>query len=72
MASVKIVATPEGEAPKEIRRAWVGVIIPLPQWHPPGPFLAEASGVLSRRPKSRLGLFWSVLMGRTKRQMSYS
>jgi hypothetical protein len=29
MSSIKIISTPPGQAPEEIRREWVGVIIPL-------------------------------------------
>ena len=28
---IEIIATPPGEAPEEIRRSWVGVVIPLPR-----------------------------------------
>lgn len=30
---IRIIAAPSGEAPEEIRRAWVGVRIPLPPFH---------------------------------------
>ena len=29
MASFRIVSTPRGEAPEAVRRAWVGVVLPL-------------------------------------------
>ena len=31
MASIKIVRTPQGEAPLSIREAWIGCILPLPK-----------------------------------------
>ncbi|OGG69894.1 hypothetical protein A3I99_00865 [Candidatus Kaiserbacteria bacterium RIFCSPLOWO2_02_FULL_45_11b] len=31
MDSIKIIATPPGQAPEEVRREWVGLTIPLPQ-----------------------------------------
>jgi len=30
MKCIEIIATPPGEAPEEIRKSWVGVVIPLP------------------------------------------
>ena len=30
---IRIIATPPGEAPEDIRRAWVGARIPLPLFH---------------------------------------
>lgn len=31
MDSIKIIATPPGQAPEEVRKEWVGLTIPLPQ-----------------------------------------
>ena len=31
MASIRIIKVPAGEAPAEIRRAWVGLVLPLPE-----------------------------------------
>ncbi len=31
MPSIRIIGTPPGEAPEHIRRAWIGVVIPLPE-----------------------------------------
>ena len=47
MASIRIVDVPEGQAPEYIRRAWVGLVLPLPAGHPPGPKAARTRGVLS-------------------------
>jgi len=30
MKCIEIIATPPGEAPEEIRKSWIGVVIPLP------------------------------------------
>lgn len=30
MSSIRIVATPPGKAPEEVREAWVGLVLPLP------------------------------------------
>lgn len=30
MSSIKIIAVPPGQAPEEVRREWVGLVIPLP------------------------------------------
>jgi len=31
MKCIEIIATPPGEAPEEIRKGWIGVVIPLPR-----------------------------------------
>jgi len=57
---IRIVATPPGEAPEEIRRAWVGVAIPLPAFHRRAKEWRTA-GVLSgpRTLLARLSARWS-------------
>jgi hypothetical protein len=47
VAYVRIVRTPPGEAPEEIRRAWVGVELPLRR-HETNPQCHPTEGVLSR------------------------
>jgi hypothetical protein len=47
VASIRIVDVPDGQAPEHIRRAWVGLVLPLPAGHPPGPKAARTRGVLS-------------------------
>jgi hypothetical protein len=32
MPSIRIVAVPPGEAPLEVREAWMGLELPLPRW----------------------------------------
>ena len=31
MSSIRIVSTPPGQAPDEVRKSWVGLVIPLPE-----------------------------------------
>jgi hypothetical protein len=31
MKCIEIIATPPGEAPEEVRKSWIGVVIPLPR-----------------------------------------
>jgi hypothetical protein len=31
MSSVKLIAMPPGQAPEEVRKEWVGLVIPLPE-----------------------------------------
>src|SRR5258708_5296289 len=47
--AVKIVATPGGEAPIDVREAWVGLTLPLTV---PTPRMFEPDGVLSRTKQS--------------------
>jgi len=67
---IRIVATPPGEAPEEIRRAWVGVRIPLPLFHTRSKEWRTA-GVLTgpRTLFARLSALWS---GRLKREGGYA
>jgi hypothetical protein len=48
VAHVRVVSTPPGEAPEEIRRAWVGVKLPLRRWETK-PDLHLTEGVLYRQ-----------------------
>ena len=65
---VRIIAIPPGEAPESVRRAWVGLVLPLaPECR--GPVEAVGYGVLSRR--FELGAFrrlWRWLVRRPLRQ----
>jgi hypothetical protein len=54
MASIRIVDVPDGEVPEEIRRAWVGLVLPLADGHPPKPKATHTFGVLSYRWKKWL------------------
>lgn len=56
MGKVRITATPPGEAPQEVREAWVGLELPIALGTVAGRHLALTSGVLSA-PRS----FWERL-----------
>ncbi len=60
MAFIRIISTPPGEAPLEIRQAWVGRVLPL---HYPTQKTTLTVGVLTG-PKGFFGQLWAVLMGR--------
>lgn len=47
---IKIIATPEGEAPLEVREAWIGLILPC---HPILGYSEGDIGALSREPTER-------------------
>jgi hypothetical protein len=66
---VRIVATPPGEAPEEVRQAWVGLELPLASGER-GPRTLPVSGVLSG-PRSFLGKLFAWLSGRTRRAYGY-
>ena len=65
---IKIIVTPPGEAPYEIRRAWVGLVLPLSKTAKQNPQKRKTWGVLSG-PKS-LGELLKVLWYR-RFQISY-
>lgn len=65
MGQVRIISTPPGEAPLDVRRAWVGVVVPLPADHPEEPVRVLTDGVLTA-PRTMLGRIWSRLTGRTQ------
>jgi hypothetical protein len=48
VAHLLILQTPPGDAPEEVRRAWIGVELPLNRWENT-PRLKETVGVLSDR-----------------------
>jgi hypothetical protein len=64
---VRIISTPPGEAPEDVRKAWVGLVLPLAV---SGAQTRQTVGVLSR-PKTFLGLLLALLLGRTERQRGY-
>jgi hypothetical protein len=64
---IRIVSTPPGEAPEEVRAAWIGLVVPAAV---PGVRPFSTSGVLSG-PKSRLGRLFSSLFGRFEVQNGY-
>lgn len=59
MHAIRIVDVPPGEAPLEVRQAWVGLVLPLAQRNSKAkriPILGVATG-----PKGRLGMLWRLL-----------
>lgn len=69
LKKIRIKSTPPGEAPNEIRRAWVGLEIPVPARFA-GFRQSRGFGVLSG-PKSRLGAFVAILFGRARQEFGY-
>ena len=67
---IRIIATPPGEAPEEIRRAWVGVRIPLPLFHRRAKGWRSA-GVLTG-PKSLVARLSALFSGRLERRQGYA
>lgn len=59
---VRIVDVPPGEAPEEVRRAWVGLNLPIADAYPE-PVSVPSYGVLTG-PKTWLGHLWRLLTGR--------
>jgi hypothetical protein len=51
---IRITAVPPGEAPEEVRRAWVGLVLPLAR-RMQGPLLARSFGVLTGRTQKVYG-----------------
>jgi hypothetical protein len=67
MSSIRIISTPPGEAPLEIREAWIGLVLPLAE---PKIRKGLAFGVLSA-PNGILKQGWEILMGRAQKTSSY-
>jgi hypothetical protein len=66
---IRIISTPPGEAPEDIRKAWVGLVLPLARFRPRRE--TWTSGVLTG-PRSLLGFLAAALSGRLKRQVVYN
>ena len=71
MASIRIIATPAGEAPLHVREAWVGLVLPLAPDRGGPRRVVRAFGVLSG-PRTFLGTFWSRLRGNSLRVDGYA
>ncbi len=67
---VRIVSTPPGEAPLEIRRAWEGVRIPLPMFSTK-PREWRSAGVLTG-PKNFLDRIHALFTGKLVRKKGYA
>lgn len=66
MPTIRIIATPPGEAPENVRQAWVGLSLPLLPGYS-GPLRTGGFGVLSG-PRgsqiSRFSIWWARLLRR--------
>jgi len=71
MASIRIIATPAGEAPLHVREAWVGLVLPLAADRGGPRRVVRAFGVLSG-PRTFLGTLWSRLRGHSLRYDGYA
>jgi hypothetical protein len=67
--SIRIVAVPSGEAPEEVRRAWVGLVLPL-AFGEFGPRSIPVYGVLTG-PQSYLAHLWRVVAFRSTNKLQY-
>ena len=66
---IRITNVPAGEAPEDIRRAWIGLELPVSEKYP-GRRSTPTSGVLSG-PKSFVGRILAALSGRIVRRDGY-
>ena len=67
---IRIVATPPGEAPLEIRRAWEGVRIPLPLFNTK-PHAWRSAGVLTG-PRNFLDYIHALFTGKLVKKKGYA
>ncbi len=67
---IRIIATPPGEAPEDIRKAWIGVRIPLPLFHRRAKRWRSA-GVLTG-PRSFVARLSALFSGRFERRQGYA
>jgi hypothetical protein len=67
---IRIIATPPGEAPEEIRKAWIGVRIPMPLFHRNAKDWRSA-GVLTG-PKSFFARLRALFSGQYVRRHGYA
>jgi hypothetical protein len=67
---IRIVATPPGEAPEEIRKAWIGVRIPLPMFDTK-PHEWRSAGVLTG-PKNFLDQIHALFTGKFVKRKGYA
>ncbi|MCC6793745.1 MAG: hypothetical protein IT366_01400 [Candidatus Hydrogenedentes bacterium] len=67
---IRIVSTPQGEAPEEVRRGWIGLELPLPpKFNGPATFLGTS--VLAA-PQNWIGQIIAMLTGRARIRTGYS
>ncbi len=68
MPSIKIISTPPGEAPLEIREAWIGIVLPLAESKIRN---GSTFGVLSW-PGGLFQQWWEILRGCAKNESTYA
>jgi hypothetical protein len=67
---IRIVSQPPGEAPPEIRDAWVGTVLDLPpERHSSRRFWTMGVRTM---PRSRIGQLFAILCGRAKRESGFA
>jgi hypothetical protein len=67
---IRIIATPPGEAPEDVRRAWVGLLLPLADGES-APREFYRSGVLTA-PRTLIGRWVRYFSGRLGRDTGYA
>lgn len=67
--NVRIISTPPGEAPEEIRRGWIGLVLPVSPRYGRGGKHIEVGVVTG--PKSLLGTLFGLFSGRAQRTNGY-
>jgi hypothetical protein len=68
MRRIRIISTPPGEAPEDIRKAWVGLVLPLSRFRPRRK--TWGAGVLTG-PKTLFGFLTAAVSGRLQPQVVY-
>jgi hypothetical protein len=71
MASIRILSIPPGEAPEDIREAWIGLSLPLAGWPLNRRRNWRVGGVLSGQ-KSVLAHWVSFIFGKAKKMDGYA
>ena len=64
MAAIKIISTPPGEAPQEIRDAWIGLVLPLAV---PSARRAVVTWGVVTGPKTHWKRQWCLMLGKGRR-----
>jgi hypothetical protein len=66
---IRIISIPPGEAPEEVRKAWIGLVLPVPDKYADVD-VAPVAGVLSG-PKTFFGAILARFRGQIKREPGY-
>jgi len=68
---IRIISCPSGEAPAQVRQAWIGLELPLPSGRRSRRETFLVSGALSR-PRELWRQLLNVILGRVQRQSGYA